>query len=262
MRAVFQTLTDGAAQAAALVPLLFVLPAGPAQAQLPRIAASAAVAPTLLEPTRLSGPLALKSRHMDIRIVGRTVDVRTQLVFRNDTNAPVSASYLLGGGARVIPAVDQSGAESAGDCGGDDSDLANAEFFEAGESAPLDTVEVEVQPGDQIVIELRRPGDLFVRGARHRLVLPVVGDERSVFTPEFSARVEVTGAKPIASLASATHGGIVSGIGERSAQIDIANGRAYASPFFAVEFEVGENEPEFVAANDEPMFQFNARTRR
>lgn len=262
MRNAFQFLTDGAAQAAALVPLLFVVHAPGAQAQLPRVAASAAAAPTLLEPTRLSGPLALKSRHMDIRIVGRAVDVRTQLVFRNDTNVPVGASYLLGGGARVIPAADESGGESAGGCGGDESDLANAEFLEVGESAPLDSVEVEVQPGGEIVIEMRRPGDLFVRGARHRLVLPVTGDERSLFTPEFSALVEVTAAKPIASLASATHGGLVTGIGERSARIDIANGRAYASPFMAVEYEVGENEPEFVAANDQPMFQINARARR
>jgi hypothetical protein len=254
MRAVFQVLTEGAAHAAAVVPLLFVLPTGAAQAQLPRVAAGAAAAPTLLEPTRLSGPLALKSRHMDIRIVDRTVDVRTTLVFSNDSAAPASASYLLTGGARLI------NAQAEGGCG--DESRAEAEFAEVGKARPLDAVEVSVQPGGEIVIEMRRPGDLFVRGHRHRLVLPVVGDERSVFTPEFSATVEVISTKPIATLASATHGGIVSGIGEPSARIEIANGRAYTSPFIAVEFEVGEPVPEFIAANDEPMFLVNARARR
>lgn len=261
MRTVFQLLTDGATQAATLVPLMFVVHGESAQAQLPRLAASsaaAAAAPTLLEPTRLSGPLALKSRHMDIRIVGRSVEVRTQLVFRNDTTAPVSASYLLSGNARLVTAGD----EAPGGCGGDDATPADAEFAEVGETRPVETVEVQVQPGEQIVIEMRRPGDLFIRGARHRLVLPVTGDERAVFTPEFSAFVEVTGTRPIAKLMSATHGGVVTGIGERSAQIEIANGRAYASPFFAVEFELGENVPQFIAANDEPQFQVNARARR
>lgn len=262
MRTVFQYLADGATQAAALVPLMFVVPAPAAQAQLPRLAASsatAAAAPTLLEPTRLSGPLALRSRHMDIRVEGKSVEVRTQLVFSNDTAAPVSASYLLGSGARVVTADEETG----GGCGGDgDETPADAEFAEVGEARLVETVAVDVQPCEQIVIEMRRPGDLFVRGARHRLVLPVTGDERAVFTPEFSAFVEVTGARPIAKLMSATHGGVVTGIGEHSAQIEIANGRAYASPFFAVEFELGESVPEYIAANDEPLFRINARARR
>lgn len=259
MRSVFQFLTDGATQAAALVPLVFVLPAPAAQAQLPRLVASNTAAPVLLEPTRLSGPLALKSRHMDVRIAGSSVEVRTQLVFRNDSSGPVSASYLLAGGARLVTADEDFG----GSCGGDDDATPfDAEFAETGEKRRVETVNVEVPPGDEIVIEMRRPGDLFVRGARHRLVLPITGDERSVFTPGFTARVEVIGTRPIAKLVSATHGGIVTGIGERSAQIEIANGRAYASPFLAVEFELGDNLPEFIAANDEPQFHTNARARR
>jgi hypothetical protein len=262
MRTVFEIMIEGGARAAALVPLLFAVHVAPAHAQLPRaVAASATVpavpaAPTLIEPTRMAGPLALKSRHMDIRIEGRSARVRTQLVYRNDTSAAVKANYLLAAGARLVSADESEG------CGGD-LGAADAAYVESGEAPPrLQSVEVEVAPGEDITIETHRDADLFVRGARHRLVLPVGGDDRAVFTPEFSAIVEVVGAQPIATLSSATHGGFITGIGERVAQLEITNGRAYRSQFLALEFELGEPQPEFVAVNLEPMFHINARTRR
>jgi hypothetical protein len=260
MRTVFEIMIEGGARAAALVPLLYAVHAAPAHAQLPRMTTAAAAAPTLIEPTRVSVPLALKSRRMDIRIEGRIARVHTQLVYRNDSSAAVKANYLLAAGARLVSA--ESGGDGGEGCGGD-LDAADAAFVESGEAPPrLESVEVEVAPGEDITIETQRDADLFVRGARHRLVLPVTGDDRAVFTPEFSASVEVIGAQPITNLSSATHGGFISGLGERVAQLEIANGRAYSSAFLAVEFELGEPQPEFVAANAEPMFQVNARTRR
>jgi hypothetical protein len=256
MRTVFELTIEGGARAAALVPLLYAVHVAPAHAQLPRMTTAAAAAPTLIEPTRVSGPLALKSRRMDIRIEGRIARVRTQLVYRNDSSAAVKANYLLAAGARLVAIEEGEG------CGGD-LDVADAAYVESGEAPPrLESVEVEVAPGEDITIETQRDADLFVRGARHRLVLPVTGDDRAVFTPEFSASVEVIGAQPITNLSSATHGGFISGLGERVAQLEIANGRAYSSAFLAVEFELGEPQPEFVAANAEPMFVVNARARR
>lgn len=265
MRMLLQIMTESATQAAVLIPLLYIAQATPAHAQLPRATPATASMPTPIQPTHSTGlmsteplstePLALVSRHMNVHIAGARAQVHTQLVYRNDTATAVQASHLLADGARLLTADD------SGNC--TDIDDGDAQFVESGEAPPHSTsVNLEVAPGEEITIETRRDATVFVRGTRHQLVLPVARDDRALFTPAFSAWIEVFGDTPVTNLGSATHGGDVTGIGKHVAQLDIANGRAFARPFLAVEFELSQPNVAFAAASDEPMFQINARTRR
>ncbi|MFZ5538255.1 MAG: hypothetical protein ACOY5V_00765 [Pseudomonadota bacterium] len=240
-------LADGAAQAAQLVPLLFALNgAAPAAAQLPRAVASSpdAAAPVLIEPLPAGAPLVLVANHVEVRVDGARAEVSTQLTYRNDGTAPIEARYSVPLPARVLQPGDTASwpdeTTALDRC--DDEAPEAAEFAEAGEADPraYEAGTLWIEPGEEVVVRLRRPAELLVRRGRHRLVLPLVTDPGAPFTPRFSAEVRIEADRPIAALASATHGGQVIGLGQRRAALTVPEGRAYQGRFFAVEFALVE----------------------
>jgi hypothetical protein len=268
---VMTLLLDGALRAAQLAPLAFTLAAlQPAAAQLPRpvmtAAAPAAVVPAVVHgvppaaptavPTVLPAviPVVLESRtgldalqltiaHVDVQVSGGQALVRTTLIYRNDGTVPVDAQYsvplpaLFGAPGQPLEALGQG--EDIGGCGDEPYDV--AQFAEAGE--PLDVGHergsVIVAPGEEVTLVMARPVDLISRGERHRLVLPLDFARGGSFTPRFSAEVQVTATQPVQSLASATHGGEVMGVGSTSARLVIPEGRVYEARFLAFDFELG-----------------------
>jgi hypothetical protein len=259
-----RTLADGAAQAAQLVPLLFALNgAAPAAAELPRAAAFArgAAAQALLEPVPAGAPLTLAANHVEVRVHGARAEVLTQLTYRNDGSVPIEARYAVPLPALVLqPGQSASWPTAAAplDCGSDEPPE-SAQFAEAGEADPRAYASgtLWIEPGEEVFVRLRRTVDLFVRGARHRLVLPLVLDRGATFTPRFSAEVRIEAERPIAALASATHRGQALGLGERHAALIVPEGRVYEGRFFAVEFELGAAE----AAHAMPVWGGEARPR-
>ncbi len=240
-------LADGAAQAVQLVPLLFALNGvTPAAAQSPRAVAFSpgAAAPAVSEPLPAGAPLALIANHVEVRVHGARAEVLTQLTYRNDGSVPIEARYTV-----PLPALAPQSGEIATwpvdaapfDCGGD-APPEVAQFAVAGEADPraYETGTLWIEPGEEVTVKLRRPAELLVRNGRHRLVLPLVVDRGATFTPRFSAEVRIEAERPIVALASATHGGQVSGLGERRAALIVPDGRVYQERFLAVEFELGE----------------------
>ncbi|MCK6429201.1 MAG: hypothetical protein L6Q72_08930 [Burkholderiaceae bacterium] len=240
-------LADGAAQAAQLVPLLFALNGvTPAAAQLPRAVAltPGAAAPAVIEPLPAGAPLTLVANHVEVRVHGARAEVLTQLTYRNDGSVPIEARYSVPLPALVLqPGEIASWPTDAApfDCAGDEPPEA-AQYAEAGETDPraYEAGTLWIEPGEEVTVKLRRPADLLVRNGRHRLVLPLVVDRGATFTPRFSAEVQIEAEQPIAALASATHRGQVSGLGERRAALIVPDGRVYEGQFLAVEFELGE----------------------
>ncbi len=240
-------LADGAAQAARLVPLLFAFNGvTPAAAQLPRAVALApgTAAAAVIEALPAGAPLTLVANHVEVRIADARAEVLTQLTYRNDGTLPIEARYTV-----PLPALVLQPGEIASwpvdaaavDCGGDELPE-SAQFAEAGEIDPrgYEAGTLWIEPGEEVTVKLRRPAELLVRNGRHRLVLPLVAHRDATFTPRFSAEVRIEAERPIAALASATHGGHVSGLGARRAALTVPEGRVYEGRFFAVEFELGD----------------------
>lgn len=257
-------LADGAAQAAQLVPLLFALNGvAPASAQLPRAVpfTPGAASPAVIEPVPATAPLTLTSNHVEVRVHGARAEVLTQLNYRNDGPVPIEARYTVPLPALVLQAGDTASwpVDAAPfDCCGDEPPEV-AQFAEAGETDPraYEAGTLWIEPGEEVTVKLRRPAELFLRKGRHRLVLPLVFDRGATFTPRFSADVRIEAERPIAALASATHGGQVFGLGERSAALIVPDGRVYEGRFLAVEFELGEGP----VATETPAWGGEARPR-
>lgn len=240
-------LADGAAQAAQLVPLLFAFNGvTPTAAQLPRAVAfmPGAAAPAVIEPLPAGASLTLAANHVEVRVHGARAEVMTQLTYRNDGSVPIEARYTV-----PLPALVLQSGQTASwpvdaapfDCGGDEPPEV-AQFAEAGEADPraYEAGTLWIEPGEEVAVKLRRPAELLVRNGRHRLVLPLAVDRGATFTPRFSAEVWIEAERPIAALASATHGGRVVGVGQRRAALIVPDGRVYEGQFLAVEFELGE----------------------
>lgn len=239
-------LADGAAQAAQLVPLLFALNGvAPVSAQLPRAVpfTPGAASPAVIEPVPATAPLTLTSNHVEVRIDGARAEVLTRLAYRNDGSVPIEARYSVPLPALVLQPGDVASwpDDAPFDCGGDETPEA-AQYVEAGEADPrsFESGTLWIEPGEEVTVQLRRAADVLVRNGRHRLVLPLVVDRGATFTPQFSAEVHVASERPVAALASATHGGEVVGLGERHAALVVPNGRVYEGQFLAVEFELGD----------------------
>lgn len=256
---------DGFEVATQLVPLVFMVGAGAAQAQLPRavpvaIAAQAGAQPAargavaaVIEPLPGFAALTLAANRVEIHVGSERAEVRTRLTYRNDGTTPIEAHYAVPLPAMLLQqTADELAAsgESAG-CGdaGDleaagseqPDDALSAEFAEAGELDPrtMQAGTLWIAPGDSVTVEMRRPADLLRRAGRMRLVLPLIVDRQATFAPEFSADVLIDAGAPVIELSSATHGGQVSGIGERIAVLNVPNGRVYEGQFLAVEFALG-----------------------
>lgn len=251
-----QIVVDGAARAAQLVPLLFALNAPvPAAAQLPR-AVSAADASFGIAAEE-APPLTQTEHHVDVSIVGTHALVRSTLVYRNERAIPVSASFAFpfptlierGGAWRPLAEDDNVATDAAfseddgADCG--DESPTRAEFAEVGEFVPprLEVGYVTVAPGERIKLETHRRIDLVaLADGGWRLALPLPVEAGAPYSPQFSADVNVMAplSQPtIARLASVTHGGVTSALGEANAQLLVPNGRAYTGRQFIVDVAFG-----------------------
>lgn len=258
-------LADGAQEAITLLPLVFTLgfaSAQPAHAQLPRTPIADAVEQAiirgederpLLTLVRGAALPTLVSQHMTIELADSDAQLRVTSVFRNTTDAPIAARYVLPFDAALdtVPVIDDSAdldavADQVGhDCGGDLSVADASEFIEAGEPDPRgqQTGVVWLEPGDEVTLVSSRPADVFKRDSRRRvvLVLPPAPDGQPV--PAFSAEIDVEAQRPITQLGSATHGGDVDGIGSSRARLFIPNGKVYATRFLSVDLELGTAAP-------------------
>lgn len=249
-------LADGASEAVALIPLLFTLGVTPAHAHLPRTAAAQAVARTVestpeqsvLLPVSGAGLPTLVAQHVVLELVDQEARLRTTSVFRNETNAPISARYVLPLASAVtlhgVDDEDDVAAEDEG-CGGgpaDDQQSADAaQFIEAGEVDPRDQQSgvLWLEPGDEITLVSVRPADVFRRDARRRVVLALPPPPAGQPAPQFSAEIDVDAPQPIIALGSATHGGEVDGLGGSRARLFIPNGKVYEARFLSVDLELG-----------------------
>ncbi|HEU0199176.1 MAG TPA: hypothetical protein VFR86_01960 [Burkholderiaceae bacterium] len=251
-----QVVVDGAAEAARLLPLAFALATVPAGAQIPR-AVPAVAAPVedatagtaTLEPLT-PARLLLVARQVEVRIDGTQARLVERLTWRNDEAAPISARYTLPASARIlqlgVDAAEEAAVataleeESCGDAADEPTPEA-ALLIEAGEGDPAaqQTGVVWLAPGDEVTVQVARPGTVLSRHGRHRLVLPLLPEPERAFVPRFSAEVTVRGEHGIRALASPTHGGIVSGVGAPVAFLSVPNGRVYEAQHFALEFEFG-----------------------
>lgn len=277
---VMTLLLDGALRAAQLAPLALTLGAlQPAAAQLPRPAMTAApgvatpaasaitaaitpaATPVVLASSAGLESLQLTIAHVDVQVSDGQALVRTTLIYRNDGTVPVEAEYsvplpaLFGAPGQPLEALGQGEdvGEDIGGCGDEPYEV--AQFAEAGE--PLDVHygrgSVIVAPGEEVTLVMAQPVDLIRRGARHRLVLPLDFARGGSFTPRFSAEVQVTASQPVQSLASATHGGDVMGVGSTSARLVIPEGRVYEARFLAFDFELGGAAAEMPRLADTPV---------
>lgn len=236
-----QMIAEGAARAAQLVPLLFALnTAPPAEAQMqPAAAAEPPFEAVADEPS----PLTLTEQHVEVRIRGGHAQVRSLLTYRNERAEPVSASFAF-----PFPALLQQGEtwRAIGTESIDPPDAGNespqdAEYREVGEPVPLrvDVGYVTVAPGEAIRIETLRTTALAPRARGWRLALPLPVDRGAPYAPQFSADVSVEESPAVARLASATHGGTVTGVGSPRAQLEVPAGRAYLGAQFVVDIDVG-----------------------
>jgi hypothetical protein len=236
-----QTIAEGALRAAQLVPLLFALNAPPpAAAQLPRPAQAEPPFESLADE---SSPLTLTEHHVEVRIRGSRAQVRSLLTYRNERAQPVSASFAF-----PFPALLQQGeawrtlgAESIDPLDSGDEAPEDAEYREVGEPVPprIDIGYVTVAPGEQIRIETLRATALAPRDRGWRLALPLPVDRSAPYAPQFSADVTVEESPAVTRIASATHGGTATGVGEPRAQLQVPAGRAYLGAQFVVDIDVG-----------------------
>jgi len=240
-----QTMLEGAARAAQLVPLLFALnTASPASAQLPRPATSVPQVP-MAEAVEESAPFTLTEHHVDVRIKDGRAHVRSLLTYRNERSEPVSTSFafpfpaLLEQG-KTWRALGEESIEPSGECGGDES-AADAEFLEAGERVPprFDVGFVTVAPGEEIKLETYRTVELAKRDKGYRLALPLPVDRGAPYSPQFSADVVVDDTQAVRWIGSITHGGSAAGVGSPHAQLAVPCGRAYIGAQFVVDIEFG-----------------------
>jgi hypothetical protein len=247
---IVRVLADGAGEAIKLVPLLFTLNAPQAHAHLPRAVPvqAAAEARAALEPVDATTAPRLVARHLSLAVAEDGATLRTALVFRNESGAPVAARYTLPfSGAIVQHGVDDAetgGASPAADgCGDpfDDETAAASQFLEAGEPDPRAAQGgvVWLAPGDEVTLVTVRAADLLRRDTRLRVVVPLPAPDDKSYTPRFSADVSVDAGLPVVALRSATHGGTVDGLGGSHALLTIDDGRVHEARFFAVEAELG-----------------------
>jgi len=251
-------LAEGAGEAVRLVPLLFTLGGAPAHAQLPRpvpAQEAAAGATAAIWPASGSTAPRLVSEHLELTLADSGSVVRTTLVYRNDTDSPVTVHYALPlAGAVSLRGLDDEPLESPGllaprDCSCParsddevrDEPAETAQFAEAGEADPLATQSglMWLAPGDEVTLVAVRPVAVQARDTRRRVVLALPEAEDGQPVPRFSAEVEVAANAPIVALGSATHGGEVDGLGNSRARLIVPNGRADAGRFFSVDLELG-----------------------
>ena len=251
----------------------------PATAQLPRLpgVTITAPAPVQLDTGIDSSPLTLLANHVDVRVIGGAARVRTTLTWRNDgvqsvrAQLPVPLPSALAMVRQVIVDVTDGAADG---CGDDldalmasldaDEELVDAEFIEAGERpAARGHSEVVLAPGEEVTVVVERDTGLLTRGDHHRLVLPLLTQRHGMFTPQFSAAVSIDAARPIVALASATHAGEISGVGDTTAQLVVPSGRVHEGQFLAVDFTLGGAvaSPPSVAADDGRRWGGEARRR-
>jgi hypothetical protein len=237
-----QMMVEGAARAARLVPLLFMLnAASPAAAQLPRPAAPAQPFESAVDE---APPLTLTEHHVDVRIHEGRAQVRSLLTYRNDRAQTVSTGFAfpfpaLLGQDESRRALGDEATDAGGDCG--DVSPEDAEYLEAGEPIPprTDAGYVTVAPGEEIRVETFRTLDLARHAGGYRLALPLPADRDAPFSPQFTADVRVDDSRAVTRLVSATHGGAASGLGSPQAQLTVPGGRAYTGAQFVVDVDFG-----------------------
>ena len=254
----FRLLAEGAGEAARLVPLVFTLGLAPAYAQLPRavpMQENEAARSPVLQAVEGSAAPTLVAQHFGLVLSEQASQLRTTSVFRNDTNAPITARYLLPlAGTVTLHGIDDETdllIDEPG-CGGpaeaDDADEAGdvTQFIEAGEAIPQNVQSgmVWLEPGDEITVVSMRPAEVFRRDTRGRVVIVLPPTPAGQPAPQFSADVDVDARQPIVALTSATHGGDVDGLGGSHARLFVPNGRVYEARFLSVDFELGTVQPE------------------
>lgn len=250
----------------------------PADAQLPRLPGVTITAPPAVQfDTGVNdSPLTLLANHVDVRVIGAAARVRTTLTWRNDGVQPVRAQLPVPLPS-ALATVQQVILQAPDGCGDepdaldalmasldDGEELIDPEFIEVGERpASRGHSEVVLAPGEEVTVVVERDTELVTRGDRHRLVLPLLTQRRGMFTPQFSAAVSIDAARPIVELASATHAGEISGIGDTQAQLVVPNGRVHEGQFLAVDFTLGGTvaPPPAVAADDGLRWGGEARAR-
>ena len=242
-------LAEGAGEAAKLVPLVFTLGLAPAHAQLPRAVpveqVDAARFP-LLQAVDGSAAPTLVAQHVGLVLSEQDSQLRTTSVFRNDSNAPITARYALPlAGAVTLHGVDDESElviDEAG-CGGGEADEPGdvAQFIEAGEPIPqkIQSGMVWLEPGDEITVVSVRPADVFRRDSRGRVLVVLPPAPAGQAAPQFSAQVDVDASRPIIALGSATHGGEIDGVGGSRARLFVPNGPVYQARFLSVDYELG-----------------------
>jgi hypothetical protein len=250
-----------AAAAGWLGAVLGLTTAGPAVAQLPRPAAVAPPPEALIDVLDLvttSSALALKRNHIDVEIDGTEAQVRTTLIYRNDSSATVLARFALPwqdvaivtamsaatragsiDSAARSNAVAQARAMSALAWQADNCS-ADQELAEAGES-PSSLGErnlTRVAPGESVAVSWRRRVQLIQRAGHYRLVLPLAGERGRAFRPSFSASVRVASERRVVELSSGSHRARVAGVGTQQASLTVAPVRAREGQFFALDFRL------------------------
>jgi hypothetical protein len=239
----FRLLAEGAGEAVRLVPLVFTLGLAPAYAQLPRAVPVQENDAPVLQAVEGSAAPTLVAQHFGLVLSEQQSQLRTTAVFRNDSNAPITARYLLPlAGAVTLHGIDDETdlvVDEPGCGGADEAD--DAQFIEAGEASPqnLQSGMVWLEPGDEITVVSVRPADVFRRDTRGRVVIVLPPAPAGVPAPQFSAEVDVDARQPIVALTSATHGGAVDGLGGSHARLFVPNGRVYQARFLSVDFELG-----------------------
>lgn len=232
-------LLDGARRAATYAAMLFSLNA-PTAAEPPAEPALA------IDGSIAATGLTLAAHHVDARIAGNRASVRTLLLLRNDSEAPIAAQYLLPHPARLARGGEgllHGRGGLAELCGDEDLPAAAAELAEALPGRPLRARDViVVAPGERVALEVERNLPLTSSGAVHRLRLPLPIDPAAPLAPRFTADVLVEAAQPIRRLVSTSHPVLVDGIGERTALLSVADGQVHRQPVLTVEFELAATD--------------------
>jgi hypothetical protein len=238
---------EGVRRAAAHAALLFTLNSPQPAVVPPAAVQSVAVAPLAVDGSIAATGLTLVAQHVDARIAEGKASVLTMLLLRNDTDAVVSAQYVLPFPARVVRG--DSGSLSArldATLLRDDADLP-ADAAERAETDPgrklLRYDVIVLAPGEQMTFEVLRDVSIDIHGGVHRLRLPLSVDPGAPWTPRFTADVLVEADRPIRRLTSPTHPALVDGLDERTALLSVEEGRVHRQTQLAVEFELGTGSP-------------------
>jgi hypothetical protein len=264
-----QLLIEGARTAATLVPFLFVMQVGAAEAQLPRTPVAEAVAATAqhesarhaaawANESRLAEALAsltsdtaltLVAQHHDLRVAGPLAQVRTLLTLRNESDEDIAAHYvgrqplLVGRNGQWFTLAEQTVGEVETEienhgCGDGDLDAMAAEFAETGErgvALPRDVI--RVRAGEEIVLEIHREVPVTAGGAVQRVSLPLASDRDAPMVPRLSADVLVESPHGLRRLASPTHTALVDGLHEPLTLLSVDPARVHRGTQLIVEFE-------------------------